>query len=861
VSAPAWLLNGAELLETATPGEVGGKAWQLAQLSRFGLLVPDFLVIPAAHSAHRHAAGLPAELLTALDAEMQRRGWSELPLAVRSSAVGEDGGRASFAGIYRSSLNVRGAEQLATAISAVWASLDGDAAAAYRSHQGIADLPAMGVIVMPLVAAVSAGIAFTCDPRDGRHDRLLVHAHWGLGEALVSGLAAGDEYVFVEDAAGEWHLCAQRIGSKVAMSVAAAEGGTQNRPVLAADAAGPVLTLAQAEKLANLLADAAVALDFVAPFYDLEWAWDGSRFWLLQARPVTARPYRTYDALRGQPTIWTRGNSCEVMPFPLTPCDWAFSRWGVNSLLEQGWRLAGYPLLAGVQRAGLFHGYLYLEASILQWEAWDAMGLVPADFNSFLGGHQPTIAVSWPGWRRRLARCQRMLRYLLRAPARRRRGQAAIARIHAESRRVRAVPPAADPQELREQLRQLALAAGNETDLHFLQGSGGGSLSLLVPLLEKAFPGEGEALGAALLAGGEPSVTARQGYDLLELARLYRAAQAASAAAAKKSANIPASDPATDAATNAPIDSASDPASDPEFARAFAAFLATYGHRGHYETYYASPRLREQPELLLAQIEALGEVDAVALRERQQAATRAAWQRVAGRLPWWRRWWLRQLVAGARRECNQREAARSALVDSLAAARHLILASARLAVAQGALAREEDCFMAMPSEAFRFLAGEIAAAAMQARIRARQACYAKWARETAPDWFAVAPDGQYAPAATTETAVAADLWHGVATGTGVARGRVRVLRHPAEAAALQAGEILVAPSTDPGWMPLFLKTAGLVVETGGYLSHGAIVAREFALPAVVNLPGILTQLRDGDEIEVDGCRGTVRRLR
>jgi pyruvate,water dikinase len=99
----------------------------------------------------------------------------------------------------------------------------------------------------------------------------------------------------------------------------------------------------------------------------------------------------------------------------------------------------------------------------------------------------------------------------------------------------------------------------------------------------------------------------------------------------------------------------------------------------------------------------------------------------------------------------------------------------------------------------------------------------------------------------------------VATGTGLARGRVRVLRHPAEREALLPGEILVAPSTDPGWTPLFLQAAGLVVETGGYMSHGAIVAREFALPAVVNLPGIMAVLRDGDEIEVDGMRGEVRR--
>ena len=84
--------------------------------------------------------------------------------------------------------------------------------------------------------------------------------------------------------------------------------------------------------------------------------------------------------------------------------------------------------------------------------------------------------------------------------------------------------------------------------------------------------------------------------------------------------------------------------------------------------------------------------------------------------------------------------------------------------------------------------------------------------------------------------------------------------HPSDGYKLQQGDILVAPSTDPGWTPLFLRAAGLVVETGGYLSHGAIVAREFAIPAVVNLTGVLAELKDGDRVEVDGMSGVVTLL-
>ena len=104
------------------------------------------------------------------------------------------------------------------------------------------------------------------------------------------------------------------------------------------------------------------------------------------------------------------------------------------------------------------------------------------------------------------------------------------------------------------------------------------------------------------------------------------------------------------------------------------------------------------------------------------------------------------------------------------------------------------------------------------------------------------------------------LWRGTAVGSGRARGSVHIARHPADGLAMAAGDVLVTPSTDPSWTPLFLKAGALVMETGGYLSHGAIVAREFGIPAVVNLPGILNHLQNGEQAEVDGNQGMVRRL-
>ena len=193
----------------------GGKGRQLAQLRHFGLPVPDFAVLPAAWSEGRGEA-FPAALVTALHDGLAARGWLEQPLAVRSSAVGEDSAAASFAGIYTSCLNVQGLDGVVAAVQTVWASLDSDTARAYRARMGHAGPARMGVIVMPLLAAEASGIGFTCDPLTGREDRLVIHANRGLGETLVGGETAGDEYVFAEDSTDTWRLIESRSGSKAA---------------------------------------------------------------------------------------------------------------------------------------------------------------------------------------------------------------------------------------------------------------------------------------------------------------------------------------------------------------------------------------------------------------------------------------------------------------------------------------------------------------------------------------------------------------------------------------------------------------------------------------------------------------------
>ncbi|ANQ85669.1 putative phosphoenolpyruvate synthase [Azoarcus olearius] len=846
----------------------GGKGAGLGLLARYGLPVPAGAVLTTA-AYHRAAAEtglallpdgsdggalgarraallrapLPDAVAYALEQAVRERGWTDLPLAVRSSAPQEDSGSASFAGIHHSVLNVVGAAALADAVREVWASLWTPQAAAYRARFGIPEgEAAMAVVVMPLLPARASGVAFSCDPASGREDLYVIEAVHGLGEALVGGLVAGERTVLQEDPVSGGFAVQRRDGGGQAVRVLPAQGGGTRREPLTPQAA-PALDDARACELAALVRDAAHALDFGAPWYDLEWAWDGAKFWLLQARPVTARPWHTYPALAGQNAIWSNGNTRDVVPLPMQAMDWAVSRGLVDLLLEAGYRSAGFPLLAGARRARLFNGRLYLNAAFIQWEGYDGFGVSPAAMNRLLGGHHPEIRVTPRDWRARLKGLAYMLRYLVRTPALRRRGREQARAAFDICRRWRAEDlRALSDAELATRLASAFPHVQAQDGLLLLQGSSGGNLHMLLELVERYLPGQGHSLVAALMAGGEGSVSARQGYELMAIARRAMA------------------DPRVSAwlQAGAPYDFAALPADAP-FRTEFARFLDTYGHRSVHESYVRSPRWREEPAYLLDSLPALAAVDHAALVRRQREAAAAAWAQLAAALPRSRRGWARQWLKAARDETPDRELARSAMTAYGEVARLRLLEVGRRMQAEGMLERPEHAFDLLPWEMEAALHRRLAPAAFRERVAERRHRFAEWERHCAAD---VIEEGSAPPAPVegVDASAAAGGWRGIAVGTGHVEGIARLIDHPAEGARLGAGEILVAPATDPGWTPLFLRAGGLVMETGGYLSHGAIVAREFGIPAVVNLPGIRSVLQDGQRIRVDGRSGRVEVL-
>ncbi|MGH8206551.1 MAG: PEP/pyruvate-binding domain-containing protein, partial [Steroidobacteraceae bacterium] len=435
-----------------------------------------------------------------------------------------DSAKTSFAGIFRSCLNVRGLPAVLEAVRKVWDSVESPSAQAYRQRLAIGEEQiGMAVVVMPLLPAVAAGIAFTCDPVSGRRDQLLIHAHWGLGEALVSGQADGDEYrLQLTDWDDTQPLVpvGQRRGSKSRMTVLAEQGGTRLRDTPVDLAASAVLDAQQIMALGRLVLETASALDYSASGYDVEWVWDGERFWIVQARPVTRSARRTYPALSAQPTYWSRMNSREVAPEPLSAFEWSTMRSVLHRMMVCTLQLAGYRVLEGVERVALRHGRFYIDTTVWQWEAFDAFDLLPAAATDMFGGQQPPIAVPRPTLSQRVARKWRNLRYLIRCVRPRRRGRTMLRRAREQAARWRAAGQPAASADLLQQLRVHCEVLRDADDLFFLQVSSGSAHFILFDLARKHCHDEGYGIAAALLAGGEPSATAAQSYELMELAQI-----------------------------------------------------------------------------------------------------------------------------------------------------------------------------------------------------------------------------------------------------------------------------------------------------------------------------------------------------
>ncbi len=278
-------------------------------------------------------------------------------------------------------------------------------------------------------------------------------------------------------------------------------------------------------------------------------------------------------------------------------------------------------------------------------------------------------------------------------------------------------------------------------------------------------------------------------------------------------------------------------------AHALQEFLARHGHRA-FSLDIAQPTYRDDPTQLLA-----------LLTNGELSLKPVPIEKMGFR--------FNPLITLARRYAQLREDQRYYWQKSLALTRAAYLVLGRDLAARELIGNANEIFYATREEISAYYGMELEPEELSEQIATRKRewdAYAKSERTRGAEAYPLFLRGDTPLREHSASIVQETEWHGRGVSAGIARGVARIVHEPRELARVGAGEILIAPATDPAWTPVFARLAGLVMERGGVLSHGAVVAREYHLPAVTAIPNVLDALQDGEWIQVDGTVGTVKRL-
>ncbi|GLP78372.1 hypothetical protein TUM20983_54820 [Mycobacterium antarcticum] len=780
----------------------GGKALGLAELRRLGLSVPTGFVIGQAS---------PGSLPDAVTERFtQLRATGAAPVAVRSSATGEDGVEQSFAGQYDTVLGVDSLEGFTAAVRRCVDSIGSERASSYGSHDGDPGAVAMNVVVQRMVDARAAGVVFTADPASGRRDLLVIDAIAGLGEALVDGSASSD------------HLVLDTDGTQVVREV------------------GEVPVLLDAE-VASIRAGALDAAQHWGRPMDLEWAIDGTgQLWWLQARPITTLPGDLNEMdtpVAGAAHVYTRCNIGEMMPGAFCPLTASVSGHAIDYAMQMTQVVAraqeryDEPWL----QVGYFYGHMFLNMTEGTGLSSGILGNSLEQFSMSICGRVVDELEAKPPkpFPAKLVNTIRLTSHALSAgPAIRRLGDQITAF---------AIPTGRDAKEV---LRQLELGVElycHVTLVHVRSSSRAavGANVLESYLVRKAVKdgrdeSEGQSEAARLMAGADDVESAMMVAELHAVVREIAADDAAEQFLAAAPAD------ALDRLRN----------SDGPGGVALRQFLIRHGHRGYRELCMRDPAWAEDAEGLgsMMQVMVQSTRETVGVGPTRNAVAEPTSRTV--RL-------LARLAQGGARGREETKSKMALMAHRLKLGyRHLgeVLADS------GHLPDPDLVFFFDRSELPRVVADiadpDEVSDLVQRALKRRDALAFQQSLE-----FDDVSVGRPTPVlARTSGIVADDQIVGRPASRGIVEGTVRVAKSIQDAREVRRGEILVAPVTDVGWTPYFTVIAALVTDIGSSVSHGAVVAREYGLPCVVNTLVATQVLKTGDRVRVDGDRGVITRL-
>lgn len=852
--------------------EIGGKARNLTDLIKTGFPVPEGVVVTTAAyerfldsndlriciqealgtleygdalKVARCAESIRSSILTSpMDRELSQQmdlGMAALGpeslWAVRSSAIAEDLEQASFAGQLDTFLNVT-KDQVAEHVRRCWASYWNERAISYRHDKKIGHLDTgMAVIVQRMVNADSSGIMFTSDPMSGE-ERIIIESSWGLGESIASGLVTPDRFV-CDPQSGE--LKESSISVKP-QAIFLSPEGEKVVDVPEAERGRPSLTRAKVELVAKL--GMKLHQHMNGP-QDIEWAAEGDKIYILQSRPITT--------IGGDRTLWTRGYGDEYWADVTSPLFFSIlGPWLTKYVNWEGSAIMGYHELTDKPLLRIHKGHVYFNAEVLEGmliynpkfsRTKELLNYFPEK------DHARIVNAKTRLFRRVLAEVRISVLdrdgVILNTDKAYNKWAADFMEWAKgfDARDLTVVPD--------EKLEDVAWELDGKVLKHCrlirygMVAHSIGMNMIIKRWLQDWLQDNNGALYSKVISGLEGNKTIETNIALNHLANTAR------------------NDPYVKdkVLSLSSMDAVALMRTDPQMAaywKDFESFLAKYGHRSHTRELYF-PRWGEDPRLVVDIVRSLVSSPPVDLeslekrkvREREEAETEILSRMRRLKLGYFKAGVFRLIMHFAQVYLMFRENQRYYLDHILYRERRIYKEYARRFLAKGIIAKEEEIFFLSKEEIFALAKGEgwEALKEMPARIEE----FRSWKGELPPKFL----KGGVEFDDTVQVEAGAARLTGTSASPGVATGRVRVVDSIEQLPEVREGEILVTSNTDPGWTAVFSKIGGLITETGGILSHGAVVSREYGIPAVTAVKGATKIFITGQLITLDGNEGLI----
>jgi pyruvate,water dikinase len=878
---------------------VGGKGANLGRLANAGFPVPPgFVVDTGAYLAHIEsirddisgalaeisyddadaleraveeirgwivAAEMPADIATSIKAAYAELG--DVYVAVRSSGTAEDLEGASFAGLHDTYLDIRGGDDVLDAVKRDWASLWTARAVAYRKRGGFTGFPSIAVVVQTMVASQVSGVMFTGNPLNAATDQIMLNASWGLGEAVVQGITTPDEYIV-------WHrnlaVLEKAKGSKEVEIVRNPDTGrgTVQRDVDSARREEYTLTDEQASELAEI--GAGVQELYEGFPQDIEWGYADGQFYLLQARPVTGVEFawdsEVTESVQGNSeavpydNIWSRVFPEEMWTGAITPLMFSWRCWGLNQCHSLGVHAYGFPDQDfSTRRLWIYHkgvSYYNVEADRHRIKESIPPQLRPGLMHKIPSMWHEECQNAPFDWGRYMAMFHKVenerpdmgfhwTRYL---------DQNYIHNAeYREATRPRTVTEREGMSD-GELKGHLADAIRLEISSYDSPWNGllwymGEALGWLGWMCANWYDGDRENVFVDLVTGTRrENIVGEEAHAAWELANKIGRSPELRALLEKY----------PDERFFTFLDQCIE---GPEFRAMYDEYVAKRGWRGHpdRDIYFdrradnvmvdlaAWPGMLDEPDPRLRERET---------RERLEVSIAHVHENLAAQDNGvFKAQLFATLIDFAHRSLEYRDNEREVMDWSTYDIKLCFEEVGRRCVERGGLREVKECYFLTMEELYEVLAGTENKRLTRAKIDARRKNFDEintGQRDPAP----FIQRGR--PAPIDEPEITGDgVFAGKGTSAGKITGTARVVHELNQIGRVEKGDILIVHATDPGWMPVFSRINGIVLESGGLISHGAIIAREFGLPGA-QLPGARRLIPDGATITLNGDTGVIQ---